>query len=92
MKVKRGDIILNTAVKSWGAGKVLDVADLNATIQFSDGVTRKIASSHYHILEATDHAAFITTSEKSTSVAKPSAPVARKVKTSKPALGMIKQN
>jgi hypothetical protein len=38
---------------------VVEVTSLKATIQFSDGVIRKIASSHYMIPEPGDPAAFV---------------------------------
>jgi hypothetical protein len=43
----------------WGVGKVVEVNALKATIQFSDGIIRKIASSHYTILQPADSAAFV---------------------------------
>ena len=42
-----------------GAGKVVEVTPLKATIQFSDGIIRKIASSHYTILQPADPASFV---------------------------------
>ena len=42
-----------------GVGKVVEVAPLKATIQFSDGIIRKIASSHYIILQPAAHAFFV---------------------------------
>ena len=61
MIVKRGNIVSHTGVNAWGAGKVIEVAAFNATIQFSDGITRKIASSHFDILEPADPAMYIPT-------------------------------
>ena len=59
MIIKRGNIVSNTGALQWGVGKVMEVAPLKATIQFSDGITRKIASSHYIILQPGDPAAFV---------------------------------
>jgi hypothetical protein len=50
---------------AWGVGKVVEVASLKATIQFSDGITRKIASTHYATLQPADPALFIPTEESS---------------------------
>lgn len=59
MLVKRGIVVSHTGASAWGAGKVLEVAAFNATIQFSDGITRKIASSHFDILEPADPSTYI---------------------------------
>ena len=59
MTIKKGNVVSHSEVSAWGAGKVLDVAALNATIQFSDGIIRKIASSHYSILQPADPALFV---------------------------------
>ena len=59
MIIKKGNVVSHADVSAWGVGKVLDVAALNATIQFSDGIIRKIASSHYSILQPADPALFV---------------------------------
>jgi transcription elongation factor GreA-like protein len=59
MNVKRGVLVSHTGGNSWGVGKVVEVSPLKATIQFSDGITRMIASSHFNILEPADHGSFI---------------------------------
>jgi hypothetical protein len=59
MKIKRGNVVSHTGAHEWGAGKVLEVTDLKATIQFSDGIIRKIASSHYTILQPAARASFV---------------------------------
>ena len=59
MIIKRGKIVSHTGALEWGVGKVMEVAPLKATIQFSDGITRKIASSHYIILQPADPASFV---------------------------------
>ncbi len=59
MIVKRGSLVSHPGINAWGTGKVIAVADFKATILFSDGVTRKIASSHYAILTPADPASFV---------------------------------
>lgn len=85
MIIKRGNVVIHTGVHAWGTGKVLEVAAFNATIQFSDGVTRKIASSHFNILETADPATFVSTEEPlKTAVKKSSTPRVKKTKLAKP--------
>jgi hypothetical protein len=60
MIIKRGIVVSHAGAIEWGAGKVLEVTALKATIQFSDGVTRKIASSHYTTLQPADSALFVS--------------------------------
>jgi hypothetical protein len=59
MIIKLGKVVSHTGAIEWGVGKVVEVAPLKATIQFSDGIVRKIASSHYNILQPADPAAFV---------------------------------
>jgi hypothetical protein len=59
MIIKRGYVVSHTGALEWGVGKVMEVAPLKATIQFSDGIIRKIASSHYIILQPADPASFV---------------------------------
>lgn len=59
MIIKRGYVVSHTGAREWGVGKVVEVAALKATIQFSDGITRKIASSHYSTLQPADAAFFV---------------------------------
>ncbi len=59
MTIKRGNVVSHPGAIAWGVGKVLEVAPLKATIQFSDGIIRKIASSHYTLLQAADPASFV---------------------------------
>jgi len=60
MIIKRGIVVSHSAAIEWGVGKVMEVSACKATIQFSDGITRKIASSHYTILQPADAAAFVS--------------------------------
>jgi hypothetical protein len=59
MIIKRGTIVSHAVATDWGAGKILEVSALRATIQFSDGVTRKIASSHFSTLKSADAASYV---------------------------------
>ena len=59
MIIKRGNVVSHAGAIEWGTGKVMEVAPLKATIQFSDGIIRKIASSHYTILHPADPAFFV---------------------------------
>jgi hypothetical protein len=60
MIIKRGIVVSHAGAMEWGVGKVMEVNDLKATIQFSDGIIRKIASSHYTILHPADSASFVS--------------------------------
>ena len=51
MKIRRGNVVSHTGAHEWGVGEVLEVTPFKATIQFSDGIIRKIASSHYTTLQ-----------------------------------------
>jgi hypothetical protein len=51
MIVKTGIIVSHTGALEWGAGKVMEVSAAKATIDFSDGISRKIASTHFNILQ-----------------------------------------
>lgn len=59
MIIKRGNVVSHAGAIEWGAGKVVEVSALKATIQFSDGVIRKIASSHYTILQPADPDSYV---------------------------------
>lgn len=63
MIIKRGNVVSHTGATQWGAGKVVEVTDVRATIQFSDGFIRKIASSHYGILQPADPAKYLSPPE-----------------------------
>ena len=60
MNIKRGTVVSHSGAIEWGVGKVMEVAAQKATIQFSDGIIRKIASSHYTILQPADSALFVS--------------------------------
>ncbi len=65
MIIKTGVVVSHPGASAWGVGKVVEVAALKATIQFSDGITRKIASSHYATLQPADPASYVPTAESS---------------------------
>lgn len=50
MSIKRGDVVSHSEANAWGVGKVVEVAPLKVTVHFSDGMTRKIANSHWECL------------------------------------------
>ena len=60
MTIKRGNVVSHAGAIEWGVGKVVEVNGLKATIQFSDGIIRKIASSHYTTLQPADPASFVS--------------------------------
>jgi hypothetical protein len=63
MTLKTGNIVNHTVALEWGAGKVLAVTPTMATIEFSDGISRKIAASHFHALQPAEAAAFSPATE-----------------------------
>lgn len=54
MTIITGMKVMHQNAPEWGAGKVVAVTVTMATIEFSDGKSRKIASSHFGSLEPTD--------------------------------------
>ncbi len=64
MIIKRGIVVSHAGALEWGAGKILEVTALKATIQFSDGVVRKIASSHFKTLQAADVSSYVPLLDK----------------------------
>lgn len=59
MIVKRGCVVSHAVATDWGVGKVIEVNDFKATIQFNDGMVRKITSSHFTDLKQADPASFV---------------------------------
>ncbi len=59
MTIKAGNIVSHTGALKWGAGKVLEVTAAMATIQFSDGKSRKIAASHFITLVPAAASSFV---------------------------------
>ncbi|QWV98492.1 DUF3553 domain-containing protein [Geomonas nitrogeniifigens] len=58
MIVKRGSVVSHAMAQQWGIGKVVEVDDIRATIRFSDGMVRKIISSHFNDLHPADPASY----------------------------------
>ncbi|RNC69064.1 MAG: DUF3553 domain-containing protein [Desulfuromonadales bacterium] len=81
MTIKAGNIVSHSGAQEWGAGKVTEVTMAMATIQFSDGKSRKIAASHYGVLLPADAASY-TPPPANIPVAK-ARPAARKAKPKK---------
>ena len=59
MVIKTGKMVSHAGAMEWGVGKVTEVTPLRTTIQFSDGITRKISVSHYDSLQPADPASFV---------------------------------
>jgi hypothetical protein len=59
MTSKDGNIVSHASAMQWGAGKVLEVTASMASIQFSDGKSRKIAASRFITLQPTATASHI---------------------------------
>jgi hypothetical protein len=81
MIIKCGTFVSHTGAKQWGTGKITEVVSMRATIQFSDGIIRKIASSHYESLKQAEAASYVPPSEP---VPVPIQASARKPKKAKP--------
>jgi hypothetical protein len=64
MIVKRGSVVSHSVAQEWGIGKVTEVNDIRATIQFNDGMIRKITSSHFTNLQPADPASYLPPVEK----------------------------
>jgi hypothetical protein len=63
MTIKVGNIVSHIGALEWGAGKVLEVTAAMATIHFSDGKNRKIASSHFSSLQPGSADSYLPPSE-----------------------------
>jgi len=59
MVIKVGNIVGHATALEWGAGKVLEVTPSLAMIQFSDGISRKIAASHFATLSPAAPGSFV---------------------------------
>ena len=59
MVVKRGCVVSHAVATEWGVGKVIEVNDVKATIQFNDGMIRKIISSHFIDLQPANPASYV---------------------------------
>lgn len=77
MTIKTGSIVSHAGALQWGVGKVLEVTTTKVTIQFSDGIKRKVASSHFSTLKPADAALYVP---PATPALAPAARKTRKVK------------
>ena len=59
MTIKTGSIVKHSGALEWGTGKVLEMTAAMATIHFSDGINRKIAATHYTILQPAAAASYL---------------------------------
>jgi len=59
MTIKAGNVVSHACAQEWGVGKVMEVTATRATIQFSDGKERKIASSHFMSLEPAPASSYV---------------------------------
>lgn len=50
MSIKRGDVVSHSEAGAWGVGKVVEINPIRVTVHFNDGITRKIANSHWSYL------------------------------------------
>lgn len=80
MNFKIGNIVSHSGGPGWGAGKVLEVTAGSVMIQFSDGINRKIASSHFTTLEPAAPGSYLPPAEAPASAKAPRAPRALKKK------------
>ncbi len=80
MNIKNGTFVSHNGAEQWGAGKVMEVVDTRATIQFSDGIVRKISSSHYASLRQADPASFVPLPEAVPATPRATARKPKKVK------------
>ncbi len=70
MNLKRGIVVSHMSMSEWGAGMVVAVGDGRATIQFSDGIVRKIAASHYSTLQPADATSYLPPAENAPEIKK----------------------
>jgi transcription elongation factor GreA-like protein len=80
MTIKVGNIVSHSGGLDWGVGKVLEVTAAMATIHFSDGKNRKIASSHFSSLQPAVAEYYIPPSEAAPAAKAPRASKAVKKK------------
>lgn len=71
MTIITGNIVTHPGALEWGSGKVVEVTAAMATIKFSDGKSRKIAASHFGILQPADKASYSPPPEAEVEAAKP---------------------
>jgi hypothetical protein len=82
MLIKPGTIVSHSGALEWGSGKVLEVNAAMANIHFSDGLNRKIAASHFFILQPAAAVSYVPPPDAviEVPVRRPSTRVAKKKK------------
>lgn len=87
MSIKRGDVVTHSGAIEWGVGKVIEVSAYRVSIHFNDGITRKIASSHFMSLLPAEPASFKPVVPIDAKVATKTVTPRKKATTSKTATG-----
>jgi len=59
MTIVPGIVVKHQSAPQWGAGKVVEVTLTMATIEFSDGKSRKIVASHFGDLLPSDRSSWV---------------------------------
>lgn len=59
MSIRKGDVVSHSTAVEWGVGKVVEVTAQRVSVQFHDGTTRKIASSHFTSLLPADPGSYL---------------------------------
>ena len=71
MTIVPGIVVKHQSAPQWGAGKVVEVTLTMATIEFSDGKSRKIAASHFGDLLPSDRSSWVPLPHKTSETEKP---------------------
>ena len=71
MIIVPGIVVKHQSAPEWGAGKVMAVTLTMATIEFSDGKSRKIAASHFCALIPSDRSSWVPLPHKEPETEKP---------------------
>ncbi len=71
MTIVPGIVVKHQSAPQWGAGKVVEVTLTMATIEFSDGKSRKIAASHFGDLLLSDQSYWVPLPNKEPEAERP---------------------
>jgi hypothetical protein len=71
MTIVPGLVVKHQSAPEWGAGKIVAVTLTIATIEFSDGKSRKIAASHFCDLIPSDRSSWVPFTNKAPETDKP---------------------
>jgi len=71
MTIVPGIVVKHQCAPEWGAGKVVAVTLTIATIEFSDGKSRKIAASHFCDLLPSDRSSWVPLPQNAPEMEKP---------------------